>query len=64
MKRERIRIPNLPASIIKQPNNIYRCCKTLRWYSLSTLQRMFGTEPETHPKQEVEHWTKNYYGNS
>jgi len=53
MKRKRIKLPNLPATIVKQLNGSFRCSKTGKWYSWATLVRMYGEEPKTEQKSEV-----------
>lgn len=53
MKRPRIKIPNLPACIIKQGNGMYRDMKTLKWYTLKALQSIYADKHNQTSKQEL-----------
>jgi len=52
MALKRIKIPTLPSRFVNQRNGYFRDIKTGQLYLLSTLQRLYGTEAKTQPKQE------------
>lgn len=65
MKRTRIKLINLPCSIVRQyPSTLYKDSRTGATYTLETLQRLYGEKEKVSEIKEVKpHWTNKYYGN-
>lgn len=64
MKRNRIKMPTLPCSIVRQyPSTLYKDSKTGTIYTLETLQRLYGEKEVSEIKDETvrsKRWDLNY----